>query len=131
MAFAAGKGEQNVNDGRSEWRHVPVTNIRHRNSRKGSRGIVAAAFRRKAVAVEQVSMPPASFRLKPEATNALGHVQPPLVTGRKHRNVAPPSALFSARIDPPWSLTIDRLIASPRPRPCSRNVTNGSNTRSS
>ena len=53
------------------------------------------------------------------------------VTGRRQRNVAPPPALFSAQIEPPWSLMIERLMASPRPRPCGRNVTNGSNTRSS
>jgi hypothetical protein len=51
--------------------------------------------------------------------------------GSRHRNVAPPAALFSARIEPPCAVTIDRLIASPSPRPCRRNVTNGSNTCSS
>src|SRR5262249_26306516 len=39
--------------------------------------------------------------------------------GSRQRNVAPPPVLFSARIDPPCAVTIERLIARPRPRPCS------------
>ena len=39
------------------------------------------------------------------------------ITGSAQWNVAPPSGLFSARIEPPWSVTIERLMASPRPRP--------------
>ena len=50
---------------------------------------------------------------------------------RKEQRKVAPSALFAARIDPPCAMTIERLMANPSPRPSSRNVTNGSKTRSS
>ena len=83
---------------------------------------------------------PAAFRVagmmavRPTATAPVGTIRSvPLLrqdcgAERKHLNVAPRSVLFSAAIWPPWARTIDRLIASPRPSPFSRNVTNGSKT---
>ena len=46
-----------------------------------------------------------------------GRRQTAAITGSAQWKVAPPSGLFSARIFPPWALTIERLMASPRPRP--------------
>ena len=46
-----------------------------------------------------------------------GDRQTVAITGSAQWKVAPPSGLFSARIEPPWSVTIERLMASPRPRP--------------
>ena len=49
--------------------------------------------------------------------------------GNTHRKTAPPAALFSAQIRPPCACTIDRLMASPIPRPPGFVVKNDSNTR--
>ena len=74
----------------------------------GHRPLVTFAFRRKP-------------RIQVENAVAVGNITRSRCTsaiGRRQRNVAPPSALFSARIEPPCAVTIERLMASPRPRPC-------------
>src|SRR4029453_2106960 len=48
--------------------------------------------------------------------------------GKRHRSVTPRSRLFSAVMRPPCEITIDLLMARPRPSPWGLNVTNGSNT---